>query len=489
MSVDQIEDVEVLRTLVKMQQQESLRLKTQLADALAKLQGKDAAHAEQLALQLEKTERQYAAALKRLFGPKSERSDKAGSSQKDRAPQTGHGPKEQPRLPLEEVVHRLSPEHAVCDLCSRGLEPWEGQFEESLEVDFVEPKVLFKKHLRQKYRCTCGGCIKTAPGPKKLFPKARYSVAFSVNIVLQKYCYHMPLERQTRELRRRGLDVTSATLWDYLFAVYTLLEPLEARLAEYVLSHAVIGADETTWRLLKSDKKGKSKTWWVWVRRCPTAVHYTLDESRSAEVAKRLLGAYVGIVVCDGYAAYTSLAAANPALVLANCWCHARRDLLPFEDDPRAKRALRVIQRMYRLEARVRGKPPDEIVAWRRRKTKPLLDAFFRWIDGLAIPPSGELRDAFMYIQRRKASLMLFIDDARLSPDNNETERVLRGVVVGRKNHYGSRSVLGTKVAALLYSLLDSAQLAGINPHEYLRAAVDAALDGVHIPLPHELVA
>ena len=49
--------------------------------------------------------------------------------------------------------------------------------------------------------------------------------------------------------------------------------------------------------------------------------------------------------------------------------------------------------------------------------------------------------------------------------------------------------MLGTKVAALLYSLLDSAQLAGINPHEYLRAAVDAALDGAHIPLPHELVA
>ena len=136
----------------------------------------------------------------------------------------------------------------------------------------------------------------------------------------------------------------------------------------------------------------------------------------------------------------------------------------------------------------MRGKPPDEIVSWRRRKTRPLLEAFFHWIDGLAIPALGELRDAFKYVQRRKASLMLFIDDGRLSPDNNETERVLRGVVLGRKNHYGSRSVLGTKVAALFYSLLDSAQLAGINPHEYLRVAVDAALDGAHIPLPHEIV-
>jgi len=58
---------------------------------------------------------------------------------------------------------------------------------------------------------------------------------------------------------------------------------------------------------------------------------------------------------------------------------------------------------------------------------------------------------------------------------------------VGRKNHYGSRSERGTKVAALLYGLLDSAELADVNPHDYLRQAVHAALDGIEIPLPHEL--
>lgn len=319
MTLDEIQDIEVLRTLAKMHEKESLRVKTQLAEAVAELHGKDASLAEQMAFQLEKMQRQHAAALKQLFGPRSERSDQAGSQKRDKAPQTGHGPKVQLRLPTEEVLHELPDEQAVCELCSEKLDAWKDQFEESVQVDFVVPEVVLKKHLRQKSRCSCGGCIKTAPGPTKLFPKARYSVGFSVNVALQRYCYHMPLDRQTRQLRRLGVDVTSATLWDYLSAMYTLLEPLDARLAEHVLSHPVIGADETTWKLLKGNKKGKSKRWWVWVRRADDAVHYTLDESRGADVAKRLLGSYTGTVLCDGYAAYANLAEANPALTLANC--------------------------------------------------------------------------------------------------------------------------------------------------------------------------
>jgi transposase len=487
MSVDQIQDIEVLRTLVKMQQQESARLKLQLAEALSQLHSKNGSKAEQLTLELDKLQKQHAAALKQLFGQKSERSQRPATEAQDRPAQTGHGPKAQQSLPLEEVVHDLAAEDAICDLCSASLEEWDGQFEESVEVDFIEPQVILRKHLRKKYRCRCGGCVKTAAGPKKLFPKARYSINFALHVALQKYCYHLPLERQARELSRRGLDVTSTTLWDYLSALYGLLQPAGERLAQHVLAQPVIGVDETSWRLLKSEQKGKSKVWWVWARRCDDAVHYTLDPSRSAETAKALLGSYSGTVLCDGYAAYESLARANPQLKLANCWAHARRELLPHEADPRARRALRVIQRLYALEKKVRGRPPEEILRLRHCKTRPLLEAFFKWIDSLAIPPTTDLRNALRYIQLRKQPLLRFLTDAGIDPDNNATERVIRGVVLGRKNHHGSRSERGTQVAALLYSLIDSAQLADLNPHDYLRRAVHAALDGVQIPLPHEI--
>ena len=63
----------------------------------------------------------------------------------------------------------------------------------------------------------------------------------------------------------------------------------------------------------------------------------------------------------------------------------------------------------------------------------------------------------------------------------------LRGVVLGRKNHYGSRSERGTEVAALFYSLIESAKLAGVEPDGYLRAAARHAIRGERIVLPHEL--
>jgi hypothetical protein len=49
-------------------------------------------------------------------------------------------------------------------------------------------------------------------------------------------------------------------------------------------------------------------------------------------------------------------------------------------------------------------------------------------------------------------------------------------VVLGRKNHYGSRSERGTKVAALFYTLIESAKLAGVNPKQYLREATRRAI-------------
>ena len=133
----------------------------------------------------------------------------------------------------------------------------------SLSIDFVAPKVIIKRHLRQKYRCACGACVQTSPGQRKLFPKARYSINFALHVAVQKYVYHLPLTRQVKAFGHLGLDVTTATLWDYLNAIYELLEPVMARLEEYVLSQPVMGMDETHWKLLVGEDRGKSKTWWV----------------------------------------------------------------------------------------------------------------------------------------------------------------------------------------------------------------------------------
>jgi len=488
-TIDQIQDVEVLRTLVKLQLRESERLKAELVAAHAELRDKKPGEAEQLALQLAKIERQHAAATNKLFGQSSERRPKDKPA-KAREPQSGHGPRSQPSLPLEVVKHTLPEAERVCTLCQSPMAEWAGQYEESEEIDFVLPKLVMKLHRRQKYRCECGGCIKTAPSPRKLFPGARYSINFALHVAMQKYTNHMPLDRQRRDLRRLGLEVTTSTLWDYLFACYTKLEPVMARLHQHVLSQPVIGMDETTWRLLKAEARGgKTKKWWVWVQRVDDAVYYVLNPSRGADVAKDMLQDYEGVVVADGYYVYGSVQRCSPHIQLAHCWSHARREVLPYEDDPRGARVLRVIQRLYRLEAMAeeKGLSPPELLRWRQRKTRPLLSAFFRWLGEQEIPSTYDLHGALKYIVKRETSLCLFLNNPLVTPDNNATERVIRGVVVGRKNHYGSRSERGTKVAALFYSLVDSAALAGIDPRQYLLTALNAALAGDEIPLPHEL--
>ncbi len=87
---------------------------------------------------------------------------------------------------------------------------------------------------------------------------------------------------------------------------------------------------------------------------------------------------------------------------------------------------------------------------------------------------------------RRWDGLTVFLSDPQIPLDSNHTERALRGVVVGRKNHYGSKSGRGTKVAAILYSLIESAKLAGVEPREYLLYATREALEARQVWLPHE---
>ena len=85
--------------------------------------------------------------------------------------------------------------------------------------------------------------------------------------------------------------------------------------------------------------------------------------------------------------------------------------------------------------------------------------------------PLFSLGRAVAYTSRLWPGLVRFLVDPNIPLDTNGVERALRGVVVGRKNHYGSRSERGTRVAALFYSLIESAKLCGVEPRAYLREA------------------
>jgi transposase len=439
-------------------------------------------------MRIAELEQQLSVRNQTLFGDKSEKRNRQQRRAEQRKAQTGHGPRDQAELAQIEQVHTLDEADEMCPKCGAQLQEFAGRFEEADEIDVVERRFVLVKHKRQKYRCACG-CIETAEGPPKLQKSGRYSIGFATAVAVGKYADHLPLQRQVVQMRRQGLQIDSQTLWDQLFALSSHLEPAYEALHDHVLSHPVVGADETTWRLMGQKGVTSTKRWQVWALSAPDAVLYQLHPSRGADAAAQLLQDFSGTVMCDGYSAYQSLSKRGHDFKLAHCWAHARRKFVEIEESfPKpSEEALALIGELYHIEREIEDKPPDVRLAIRQQRAGPVVQRIHRWALEQRALPRSPLGKAIAYLGKHFDGLCVFLTDPEVPLDNNRTERALRGVVVGRKNHIGSRSERGTQVAAMMYSLVDSAKINGVDPELYLKLAALEAIGGRPIPLPHQL--
>jgi transposase len=372
-----------------------------------------------------------------------------------------------------------------------------GQYEEAEEIDVVERAFRLVRHKRQKYTCRCGACIDTALGPPKLIPSGRYSVDFAVAVAIAKYGDHLPLARQVRQMARRGLGTDTQTLWDQLHALSRHLVPTAEALHALVLASPVVAADETRWPLLGTP--GASK-WHAWSVTCPEAISYRILSSRSTAAAREVLGNYQGIVVVDGYSAYKALrderaqVRDGPPFTLAFCWTHARRKFVDAEPHyPQATELIDRIGELYEIEARAAEVEPSERLAVlarvRETESRTVVAGIKAWLMAQAVLPRSSLGEAIGYTLRHWDGLERFLDNPRIPLDTNAVERGLRALAIGRKNHYGSRSERGTRVAALFYTLLESAKLTGVEPAAYLAEATRRAIANPGtITLPRNLL-
>lgn len=395
------------------------------------------------------------------------------------------GPTPQPMLPVVEREFSLDDADRICPSCGGGLRPMTGQFEESELIDVIEVRYELVKVKQQKYVCRCGGCVETALGPERAIPGSRYSLAFAIKVVLDKWLDHIPLERQCRILERHGLVVTSQTLWDLANALARRLTGLDAALEAHVLQRPVIGLDQTSWPRLES---ADSKPWQMWCLTAPGVVVHRIRDDKSAATFIDLVGKYTGTIVCDALATHEAGARAGPGIVLAGCWAHVFRKFEEAKPDhPEAARALAWIGALYEIDARAEG-DPVRLAELRRAESMRVLTELKTWLWDQAELRSLSIGKAAAYAIANWDRLTRFVEDARIPLDNNATERAIRGPVVGRKNHYGSKSRRGTEVAATLYTILETAKLHGVNPAAYLAAAVTAADRGVAL-MPWEFAA
>lgn len=483
-------DPEVLRQAVALLESENRRLLARVMELTQQLliaQGRDRValqiEIEQLQGELEKKNRM-------LFGQSSERRAGDGGPEKERAPQRGHGPREQKELRLVVETYALPEDARTCTTCNGTLEEMGDLAEETEEIDVIAREFVRKKHVRRKYRCRCGACVETAPMPRRLVPGGRYSLAFAIAVAISKYADHLPLERQVKIMKREGLVVDSQTLYDQIEALARVLWPAYDRLGAELLEEAVLFSDETPWPLLGKDVQ--SARWHAWTIACPKGAYYEIHDTRGLEAGKSLLAGFKGVSVTDGYGVYDALEKHVPGLRIAQCWAHIRRKFVDCESafPKETEQILAMIRELYAIEDRAPPGAEGDAVRLQLRTTESrcVLARIQAWCVDVPCTPGSRLSKAIEYMSNRWSRATLFLEHPNVPLDNNGAERALRGLVLGRKNHYGSRSRRGTEVAAVFYSLIESAKLVGIDPAAYLKAAADAALaDPDALPLlPHE---
>ncbi len=460
-------DIRVVRQVAVLQEQHIHLLTKKLAEAHAKLAELTGQNNLQADLALAE------ALAKAEAAREAPPTDKSKKPPKDE-PQRGHGATEQPGLVQEELVCSLPETEQTCSKCGEKLKRAPGLDERSELIDVVEVRYVLRKVTREAAVCRCGGCVVVAPGPERVTPGGRFGLDLGIKVALDKYLDHLPLARQTRIMSRHGLEVSDQTLWDQIRCLGEELIPTWKAVRSHILEGPVIGVDQTPWPNLEENAP---KPWQMWSLTRDGAVWHGIQEDKSLETFEKLLGGYQGVVVADMMSTHISAAKKLPGITLAACWAHVLRKFRDAaETHPEAQHALEHIRQLYAIDAKATDL--DHKLVLRRTRSTAVLEELRTWLLVQRRLKTTTLGKAVTYTLNNWHHLHRFTTDGSIWLDNNLTERALRGPVVGRRNHFGSKSKAGTQVAAVFYTLVETAKVRGVNPAEYLRAAIQAARAG-----------
>ena len=240
-------------------------------------------------------------------------------------------------LPREVIVHDISDEDKVCGCCSGDLHRIGEDTSEKLQ--FIPAQVKVIEHVRPKYACrTCekdgiSNTIKQAPVPHSVIPKGYATPSLLAQIITSKYQYGLPLYRQESMFKQHGIELSRKTMADWIIRCAELFKPLYEQLHQHLLKQPVIAADETTLKVIESEKA----TSYMWLyasgadsptgnipgTEAPNIVLYDYHNSRAGQCAVNFLKGYNGYLQVDGYQGYEQTQA-----TLIGCWAHARRKFM-----------------------------------------------------------------------------------------------------------------------------------------------------------------
>jgi transposase len=460
---------------------------------------------EELKEQKLNLEDKYVVIKNKFFGKSSERSPKSQNAPTDSSSDPAKKPKE-PRvlLPSERYPDAPLIERHIeletlpdCGCCGKTMED-SGMTEDSEFLTIIPKQYLIILQMRHKYRCGhCHGDLKTAPTPPRIKEGGSLSDEMAIDVAMSKYCDLVPIERYAKMAEREGLkDLPPQSLIENTHYLAEFVKAAYEKLKKEILASHVLHADETPHRMLEGDKKNH---WFLWGFSTKTTSYFECHNTRSGDVAHGLLeNSKCRYLASDVYSGYgkavriTNEKRTEKGLRLIRCvYCnaHARRYFKQAEDSfpDESKFFVDQYKEIYKLEDLAKDKPPDEVLALRTQMRPYFLAIKKRCKESVeSYSNKSSLAKAMKYFLKNYGGLIRFTKNPALPIDNNPQERLLRNPVIGRKTWYGTHSKQGAKTAAILFSLVESCKLNGVNPRLYFKKLVQDLHSGLESYTPNQ---
>ena len=378
---------------------------------------------------------------------------------------------------LPAVDEVIEPDEVVAD-----PEAWRSIGEEITEqLDYKPARFFRRRIIRRKY-------VKRdepyqAPIIAPLNTLQERSIAapgLLAQIIVAKYCDHLPLYRQEQiYATRHDIAIPRQSMARWLGLAADWLRPIYEHIHTGVMAGGYVQIDETPVEYL-SPGNGQTKQGYLWACKRPGAnVSFTWATSRAARCLDRIIPAdFSGTVQCDGYAAYPSFANRSEGrITLAACWAHARRKFHEAtESTPQqAGWMLLQIQHLYRIEKQLREAKagPQQRQAVRASQSRMITERIHRALSRIKLKgrqlPQSALGKAIDYTLTMWPMLTVYLEDGRVEIDNNPVENAIRPTAIGKKNWLFIGEAEAGQRSAILFTIIEACRSRGIDPQTYLR--------------------
>lgn len=379
-------------------------------------------------------------------------------------------------LPVKEVV--IEPEEDTTGMKCIGREITE-------QLDYSPAKLSVIRYIRPKYinleddqTLTHKGVIGKLPASP--IEKCMATPATLAIIPVDKFVYHIPLNRQQERFLQGGVRIPSSTINGWLEAICHLLWPLYENLKRRILAQGYLQVDETPIQVLDKTKKGKTHRGYHWIYHSPLekSVLFDYQPGRSREGPRQMLKGFKGYLQTDGYGVYDFIAKRKD-IIHVNCMAHGRRgfETALADDREKAEYALEMFQKVYAIERKAREEnlSPEERYNLRLEKALPILNELGKWMVETykTSRPKSPIGKAVSYCISRWDSMTNYLHDGSLEIDNNLAENAIRPIALGRKNYLFAGSHKGAERAAMFYSFFATCKKNDVSPYEWLKKVLE----------------